>query len=102
MIRKAVASEPDNAAYQDSLGWVLFKLGKYEEAREPLEKACRLSTGTGDGTLWDHLGDVYHRLKLMDKAVEAWERALAITEQEAGADPQLKERLQDKLKQFKK
>ncbi|MFO0919519.1 MAG: tetratricopeptide repeat protein [Planctomycetaceae bacterium] len=102
MIRKAIAADPDNAAYQDSLGWVLFKLGRFEEARTPLEKACSLSTGTGDGTLWDHLGDVYHRLNLLDKAVEAWEKALSITEQEAGADPQLKQRLVDKLKQYKK
>lgn len=102
MIRKAVAAEPENAAYQDSLGWVLFKLGRFEEARAPLEKSVSLSTGTGDGTLWDHLGDLYHRLKLMDKAVEAWEKALAISQKEAGADPQLIERLKDKLQQHKK
>ncbi len=102
MIRKAVAAEPDNAAYQDSLGWVLFKLGKFEEAREPLEKAVEGSTGSGDSTLWDHLGDLYHRLNLLDKAVEAWEKALAYAEKEAGVDAALKERLQDKLKQHKK
>ena len=31
MIRVAVAAEPDNPAYLDSLGWVLFKLKKFEE-----------------------------------------------------------------------
>ena len=41
MIRKAVAEEPDNYAYLDSLGWVLFKRGKFQEARGPLEKAGR-------------------------------------------------------------
>lgn len=102
MIRKAVASDSENAAYQDSLGWVLFKLGKFEEARAPLEKAVSLSTGSGDGTLWDHLGDLYHRLKLMDKAVEAWEKALAAVQKEPGSDAQLKERLEDKIKQHKK
>lgn len=102
MIRKAVEADPDNAAYQDSLGWVLFKLGRYEEARAPLEKAVEGSTGSGDSTLWDHLGDLYHRLKLMDKAAEAWEKALNYAEKEAGVDAGLKERLAEKLKQHKK
>ena len=35
MIRKAVQEEPDNGAYLDSLGWVLFKRGKVKEAVEP-------------------------------------------------------------------
>ena len=39
MIRKAVAEEPENSAYLDSLGWVLFKRGKLDEARAQLEKA---------------------------------------------------------------
>ena len=33
MIRKAVQEEPDPAAYLDSLGWVLFKRGRFKEAR---------------------------------------------------------------------
>ena len=35
MIRKAVADEPENSAYLDSLGWVLFKRGKAKEAIDP-------------------------------------------------------------------
>ena len=35
MIRKAVDAEPDNAAYRDSLGWVLFRLGRYPAGRWP-------------------------------------------------------------------
>jgi tetratricopeptide (TPR) repeat protein len=102
MIRKAVEAEPNNAAYQDSLGWVLFKLGKYEEARAPLEKAVANSTGSGDATLWDHLGDLYHRLELTDKAVEAWQKALDHAEKQGETEAGLKERLRDKLKQHKR
>lgn len=102
MIRKAVVAEPDNAAYQDSLGWVLFKLGRFKEAQDPLEKAVKASTGSGDSTLWDHLGDLYHRLNELDKAIAAWEKALDHAEKEAGVDAALKERLQEKLKQHKK
>ena len=98
MIRKALAAEPDNGAYLDSLGWVLFKLGKYDEAIGPIEQAVKKNTG-GDSTLWDHLGDVQFKLKQVDKAVESWQRALKSTEQDKFADPQLVERLKDKLKQ---
>jgi tetratricopeptide (TPR) repeat protein len=98
MIRKAIAAEPDNGAYLDSLGWVLFKLGKYEEAIAPIEQAVKKNTG-GDSTLWDHLGDVQFKLKQIDKAVESWQRALKSVEEDKFGDPQLLERLKDKLKQ---
>lgn len=98
MIRKALAAEPENGAYLDSLGWVLFKLGKYEEAIPPLEQAIQKNIG-GDATVWDHLGDA--RLKMMqpEKAVEAWQTALDRSEEESTTDPQLVERLKEKLKQ---
>lgn len=99
MIRKAVAAEPENGAYLDSLGWVLFKLGRYEEAVGPIEQAVKKNTG-GDNTLLDHLGDVQLKLKQVDKAVESWKRSLKSTEEDKFADPQLLERLRDKLKQY--
>jgi Tfp pilus assembly protein PilF len=98
MIRKAIAAEPDNGAYLDSLGWVLFKLGKYEEAIAPIENAVKKSTG-GDATLWDHLGDVQIKLNQVEKAVESWQKALKSSEGDKFSDPQLIERLKDKLKQ---
>lgn len=98
MIRKAVTAEPDNGAYLDSLGWVLFKLGKYQEAVGPIEQAVKKNTG-GDSTLLDHLGDVQLKLNQTDKAVESWQKALKSTEEDKFADPQLLERLKDKLKQ---
>ncbi len=85
----------DNAAYVDSLGWVLFKAGKVEEARKELERATRLPHGD-EPVLWDHLGDVYAALKMKGKAGEAWKRAAALYV--AGArrtsEPRYKELLQ--------
>ena len=80
MIRQAVDAEPDNAAYRDSLGWVLFRLGKYPEAVAELEKAA--ADKKPDGTVLEHLGDAYAKLNQRDKAVEAWRKAAAAFRQE--------------------
>jgi tetratricopeptide (TPR) repeat protein len=64
----------DNAAYIDSLGWVLFRRGQLEAARTELEKAIALPDGD-DPTIWDHLGDVYFRQGQMERARTTWQRA---------------------------
>ena len=73
MIRKAVAIEPNNRAYRDSLGWVLFRMGKYSEAVAELEKAA--ATEKPDGVVLDHLGDAYQKLNQPEKAVQTWRKA---------------------------
>jgi tetratricopeptide (TPR) repeat protein len=76
-IRKAVDTENDqpNAAYIDSLGWVLFQLGKLKDARREMELAVSLPEGASDPVVWDHLGDVYFRLDEKDRARSAWQKA---------------------------
>lgn len=71
--RRDTGGSDDNAAYLDSLGWVLFRKGKFDEAREWLVKAAALPDGADDPTVWDHLGDVYAKLNLPAKAKEAWQ-----------------------------
>lgn len=71
----------DNAAYLDSLGWVLFRRGKPDEARTWLEKAVALPGGD-DPVVWDHLGDVYFRIQEPARARTAWEKAVTLYEKE--------------------
>ncbi|MEN6450515.1 MAG: tetratricopeptide repeat protein [Thermoguttaceae bacterium] len=73
MIRRAVAAEPETAAYRDSLGWLLFRQGKYTQAAVELEKAA--AGDKPDGAVLDHLGDTYMKLNQHDKAVAAWRKA---------------------------
>ncbi|MFN0054375.1 MAG: tetratricopeptide repeat protein [Planctomycetales bacterium] len=101
MIRKALEAEPENAAYLDSMGWVLFKLGKGGEALPYLEKAVKISTATGDETLFDHLGDVYASLGQTTQAVEAWTKALEMARQAPYPDQKLIDRVEEKLKNQK-
>src|SRR5262245_22501031 len=79
-LRKDVGEEGDNAAYVDSMGWVLFRKGQLAEAREWLEKAAALPDGADDPTVWDHLGDVYVKLDLPAKAKQAWQTSLKLYE----------------------
>ena len=89
-VRRALRSEPDNAAYLDSLGWVLFQQGRYHEALDPLEQASRLVAGKADPTIEEHLGDVLDKLGRRNEAIKAWERALALE----GASEELPAKLQ--------
>jgi tetratricopeptide (TPR) repeat protein len=77
LIEKAVKAEPKNAAYLDSLGWVLFKLDKPQEALGYVLKAVELNQEP-DATLFEHLGDIYAALRQPDKAREAWTKSLAV------------------------
>jgi tetratricopeptide (TPR) repeat protein len=77
LIEKAVALEPDNAAFLDSLGWVLFKQHQPQEALDWLQKAVQQSDQP-DPTLYDHLGDIYAEMKAFDKAREAWRKSVQL------------------------
>jgi tetratricopeptide (TPR) repeat protein len=80
-----IDADSDNAAYVDSLGWVLFRRGKLEAARKELERALALPTGADDPVVWDHMGDVLHRLDRVPQAGAAWRKAVALYE--AGRRP---------------
>ncbi len=75
MIKKAVAGDPEQGYIIDSLAWAYFKLGRYAEALEPMERASLLEPV--DPIVTDHLGDVYW---MNDRKLEArfqWRRALS-------------------------
>jgi tetratricopeptide (TPR) repeat protein len=78
----SIEGEGDNAAFVDSLGWVLFRAGRLEEARTWLEKATELARGEDDPTVWDHLGDVYFRLRKIAEARTVWQKSLLLYEAE--------------------
>src|SRR5262249_26359023 len=67
----------DNAAYLDSLGWVLFKQKKYKEAKPYLEQAAKDEDGQHIEIL-DHLGEVNLALGEKAAAVAAWKKGLEV------------------------
>jgi tetratricopeptide (TPR) repeat protein len=69
--------DEDNAAYLDSLGWVLFKQKKLDEAKKYLLEAVKHKDGQHI-EIMDHLGDVYTALGDKSKAIETWKDALKL------------------------
>jgi len=96
MIRLALKAEPENHAYLDSLGWVLFRRDKLDEALDYLLKAVEGSE-EGDSTLWDHLGDVYQKMGNAEKATESWETALKQEKADDNPDLELMNKIRKKL-----
>ena len=77
LIEKAVKAEPKNAAFLDSMAWVLFKSNQPAEALPYALKSAELSEQP-DATICDHLGDIYAALKQPEKAREFWRKSLAV------------------------
>lgn len=73
-IQRALRFKPENGYMLDSLGWVYYKLGRMEEAREALEEAIEI--GDPDPVMFDHLGDVYLELGRKQDALKAYEKAI--------------------------
>jgi tetratricopeptide (TPR) repeat protein len=74
-VERALAIDPGNPSYLDSLGWAYFRQSKFEAALSPLERAA---AGDPNGSvIQDHLGDLYMQLKRYKDALAAFDRALA-------------------------
>ena len=85
MIEKAAAERPDDGAIIDSLGWGLYRLGRYDEAVAQMEQAVELMPV--DAVVNDHLGDVYWAVGRTREAEFQWRRALSFAEDSMDADP---------------
>jgi len=85
MIDEAVKAEPKNPYYLDSLGWVLYRQGHYEEALGRLIDSANLIGD--DVTVLLHMGQVLLALEHYDKALGVLQRALALGGDEAVLDP---------------
>ncbi|HLF34889.1 MAG TPA: tetratricopeptide repeat protein [Cyclobacteriaceae bacterium] len=74
MSTKLIQANPDNATYLDTHAWVLYQLGKTEEARKFIEKALQQKENVS-GAIVEHYGDILFRLGNEKEAVEQWKKA---------------------------
>lgn len=64
-----------NASYVDTLGWVLYRQGKLDNALRELDRALALPGGD-DPEIWEHRGDILDAMGRKVEAVTSWRRAL--------------------------
>ncbi len=74
MALQAIAAEPDNASYLDTVGWIYFRLGRYEEAQRYIGKA--IDAGGASATVYEHMGDICSKLGQKENAERYWKQAL--------------------------
>ncbi len=74
MSTRLIQANPDNATYLDTHAWVLYQMGKMEEARKYIEKAVQQKENVS-GTIVEHYGDILFRLGKEKEAMEQWKRA---------------------------
>jgi len=74
LIRKALAASPDNPAFLDSLGWVLYRRGDIPAALPPLERAYRIFP---DPEIASHWGECLWMSGKQSEARALWARSLA-------------------------
>ncbi|MGK9476976.1 tetratricopeptide repeat protein [Melioribacter sp. OK-6-Me] len=88
MASKAIENDPKNSSFLDTIGWIYFRLGDYQKAKDYIEKS--LSLEPNNETVVDHLGDIYFMLGNKTKAMEYWKKAYDIN----GNNKKIKEKIE--------
>lgn len=91
MAKRATELKPDSPSNQDTYGWVLYKMGYYEEAKIWIEKAIE-NGGQENPVMLEHLGDIYWKLGNSEKAISLWKMASEAGEGSEFLDRKLKEK----------
>jgi tetratricopeptide (TPR) repeat protein len=77
MIKRALEIDPNNGAYLDSMGWLRFRQGKYNDALEQLLRATQ-NISKPDATVFVHIGDTYSKLNRVAQALDYWQKAILL------------------------
>jgi tetratricopeptide (TPR) repeat protein len=95
MIELAVEKQPNSGYIVDSLGWVLYRLGRYEESIVHMERAAELMPV--DPVVNDHLGDVLWAVGRFTEAEFQWKRALSFIDEDTPEQDVDPDRIRRKL-----
>ncbi len=92
LIRRALELKPDDGYYLDSLAWVRYCQGRFDEALAIQRRA--MSRVADDPVMHEHLGDILWRKGDTDAARKAWRQALKLKHPEPA---RIRERLRHGL-----
>ncbi|MDR2161651.1 MAG: tetratricopeptide repeat protein [Desulfovibrio sp.] len=74
LILAALKESPDEDYIIDSLAWVQYRLGRYEEAWAAIRRC--LSLGGADATIWEHYAEIALALGKRKEAIRGYKEAL--------------------------
>ncbi len=72
LIEKALALSPDDAHIEDSMGWVLFRMGRFDQAEKHLRRAYERAP---EAEIAAHLGEVLWAQGRHEEARKLWQEA---------------------------
>ncbi|WP_343669777.1 tetratricopeptide repeat protein [Chitinophaga sp.] len=75
MSRHSLELEPGSINYMDTYAWVMFRMGRYELAKQWMEKALQSPQAKENPGMLEHYGDILFNLHNVDKALEYWRLA---------------------------
>lgn len=84
MIFEAYRQDPEDGYIMDSVGWALFKMGKYDDAVKVLERAAEHLPD--NAVICDHLGDAYWQIGRKNEAEYQWKHALSLKDENKEID----------------
>jgi tetratricopeptide (TPR) repeat protein len=100
LVKRALKFDPDNGYYLDTMGWILYQQGSYDEARKVLSQASILVHN--DGQVQEHFADSLLKSNLRNKAYDVYRNALGAYENQRDAgvllDVEAIRRVKEKLR----
>ena len=94
---KTIKAEPENATYLDTYAWILFKQGRYAEAKIYIDQTLKYDPDAS-AVLLEHAGDIYAKCGEMAQAVSYWEQSLAKASDDSEIKAERRELLIRKIK----
>lgn len=85
-----VEMEPSNATYLDTYAWILFRLHRYSDALEYIERAIKYME-VDNPEIFEHYGDVLFKCGQTQKALDNWHRAMQLNSSSPTLDRKIKE-----------
>jgi tetratricopeptide (TPR) repeat protein len=76
-LRAALAEDPSLPQISKNLADILYRNGRYEEAREAYERAAKLAPDLGDD-LYFKLGNIAYKRRDHERARKSWGRATTL------------------------
>lgn len=90
MSAMTIEEDPKNVTYIDTYAWVLYKLGRYKEAKKWMEKLFSYDKNP-QGVNYEHYGDILYKLGDVKKAVQNWKKAKKLGDTSEFIDQKIKD-----------